>query len=202
MTQDSQSIADQVEHLLNELIQSGGIRPRQIIVFGVSTSEVQGHRIGSSGAETVAEQIYAGALRAQERGGFLIVWQCCEHLNRALVTERQLAEAQGWTEVSAVPIPKAGGSMASYAYGQMNEPCLVESVQVHAGIDIGETLIGMHLRPVAVPLRPSIRTIGQARVNMATTRPRLIGGARAVYPAVREDQPTAGEKEASLKTCD
>ncbi|TFE28956.1 TIGR01440 family protein [Cohnella luojiensis] len=181
MAPDSQSIADQAESLLKELAQSGGVRTGQIVVVGVSTSEVQGHRIGTSGAETVAEQIYAGVRRAGDQIGFHTVWQCCEHLNRALVAERQLAEAQGWTEVSAVPVPKAGGSMASYAYRQLNDPCIVEAVQVHAGIDIGETMIGMHLRPVAVPLRPSIRSVGEARVNMATTRPRLIGGARAVY---------------------
>jgi uncharacterized protein (TIGR01440 family) len=181
MAPDSQSIADQVEFLLKELVQSGGVRAGQIVVVGVSTSEVQGSRIGTSGTETVAEQIYAGVRRVGDLVGFHTVWQCCEHLNRALVAERRLAEAQGWTEVSAVPVPKAGGSMASYAYRQLNDPCLVEAVQVHAGIDIGETMIGMHLRPVAVPLRPSIRSVGEARVNMATTRPRLIGGARAVY---------------------
>jgi uncharacterized protein (TIGR01440 family) len=129
------------------------------------------------------------------------VWQCCEHLNRALVTERVVAEAQGWSEVSAIPVPKAGGSMASFAYRQLKEPCLVESVQVHAGIDIGETMIGMHLRPVAVPLRPSIRSIGQARVNMAMTRPRLIGGARAVYTLI-EEQSVMENNEQLKQTCD
>jgi len=181
------SITDQVEALLNELVQSGGVRPGQIVVMGVSTSEVRGKRIGTSGAEDVARQIYAGVERVREKIGFHAVWQCCEHLNRALVTERDLAEAQGWTEVSAVPVPTAGGSMASCAYRRMKDPCLVEAVQAHAGVDIGETMIGMHLRPVAVPLRPAIRMIGQARANLATTRPKLIGGARAVY--VREDRP-------------
>jgi len=199
MALDHQSIADQVELLVKELVHTGGIRAGQIIVLGVSTSEVQGHRIGTSGAVTVAEQIYAGAERGRKQVGLQIVWQCCEHLNRALVTERHIAEAQGWNEVAAVPVPKAGGSMAAYAYRQLKEPCLVEAVQVHAGIDIGETMIGMHLRPVAVPLRPSIRSIGQARVNMAMTRPRLIGGARAVYTV--DDEPQRKD-EASTKTCD
>jgi uncharacterized protein (TIGR01440 family) len=162
---------------------------------------VQGYRIGTSGAESIAEQIYTGAERVRERVGFHIVWQCCEHLNRAIVAERAVAEEQGWSEVSAVPVPKAGGSMASFAYRRMKQPCLVESVQVHAGIDIGETMIGMHLRPVAVPIRPSIRSIGEARVNMAMTRPRLIGGARAVY-VLPEGQSTAGTNEAVTKTCD
>jgi uncharacterized protein (TIGR01440 family) len=202
MAQDSPSIADQVEQLLVELAQSGGVRSGRIIVLGVSTSEVRGHRIGSSGAESVAEQIYDGVQRVRNRIGFDVVWQCCEHLNRALVAERRLAEAQGWAEVSAIPVPKAGGSMAAYAYRQLEEPCLVESVQVHAGIDIGETLIGMHLLPVAVPLRPAIRSIGHARVNMATTRPRLIGGARAQYSLVREDQANGSPNEASSNTCE
>lgn len=202
MAQDSRSITDQVEQLLVELVQTGGVRPGHVIVVGASTSEVQGHRIGSSGAESVAEQIYDGVQRVRNRFGFHVVWQCCEHLNRALVTERGIAEAQGWVEVSAIPVPKAGGSMAAHAYRQLDEPCLVEAVQVHAGIDIGETLIGMHLRPVAIPLRPAIRSIGQARVNMATTRPRLIGGARAVYSTVREDQANASPNDSSTKTCE
>jgi uncharacterized protein (TIGR01440 family) len=200
MASDSPSIADQVELLVDELVKTSGASAGQLIVFGVSTSEVQGHRIGTSGAESVAEQIYEGAQRVRERIGFHIVWQCCEHLNRALVTERVVAESQGWSEVSAIPVPKAGGSMASFAYRQMKEACLVESVQVHAGIDIGETMIGMHLRPVAVPLRPSIRSIGQARVNMAMTRPRLIGGARAVYTL--EEQSVTENNEQSTQTCD
>ncbi|MFB9274621.1 TIGR01440 family protein [Cohnella cellulosilytica] len=181
MAAETRSIAGQVEALMDELVKTGNVRPGQIVVLGVSTSEVRGQRIGTSGAEEVASEIYEGVERARERAGVHVVWQCCEHLNRALVAERRLADDQGWTEVAAVPVPKAGGSMAAWAYRRMEEPCLVEAVQVHAGIDIGETLIGMHLRPVAVPLRPSIREVGQARVNMAATRPKLIGGARAVY---------------------
>lgn len=198
---DLQSIADQVEQLVEELVSTSGLRSGQLIVLGVSTSEVQGHRIGTSGAEAVAEQIYEGVSRVSSRVGFQVVWQCCEHLNRALVTERVVAEAQGWSEVSAIPVPKAGGSMASFAFRQMKEPCLVEAVQVHAGIDIGETMIGMHLRPVAVPLRPSLRAIGKARVNMAMTRPRLIGGTRAVY-AQSEPSRNTGTAEATIHTCD
>lgn len=181
MTQEAVNITDQVEQVLIELARAAALRPGRIVVLGVSTSEVRGARIGTSGTEDIAASIHAGVERVRGQIGFDVVWQCCEHLNRALVTERSIAEAQGWTEVSAVPVPKAGGSMAAYAYRQLQDPCLVEAVQVHAGVDIGETMIGMHLRPVAVPLRPSIRSIGQARVTMATTRPRLIGGARAVY---------------------
>jgi len=181
-------VAQQVERALAELAQAGSLRPGRIVVVGCSTSEVQGRRIGTSGAESVAEEIYGGVSRVQERFGFDVVWQCCEHLNRALVAPRELAEARGWTIVSAVPVRKAGGSMAALAYRKLADPCLVESVQADAGLDIGETLIGMHLRPVAVPVRPSVPWIGEARLTMAYTRPKLIGGERAVYalPATPE----------------
>ncbi|WP_391573979.1 TIGR01440 family protein [Cohnella sp.] len=197
MTAESRSIADQAEMLMDELVKMGKLRPGQIVVLGVSTSEVRGQRIGTFGAEEVASLIHEGVERVRARVGVHVVWQCCEHLNRALVAERRLAEAQGWTEVAAVPVPKAGGSMAAYAYRRLEEPCLVEAVQAHAGIDIGETLIGMHLRPVAVPLRPSIREVGHARVNMAATRPKLIGGARAVYERDGRDASIAGESGGS-----
>lgn len=181
MTEQPLPIADQVRQTIDELAAAGSLRAGSKLVIGVSTSEVQGQRIGTAGAESVAAQIYAGAEQAAKRLGLDVVWQCCEHLNRALVCERSLAESQGWTVVSAVPISGAGGSMAAYAYRQMADPCLVEHVKVHAGVDIGETMIGMHLRPVAVPFRPTVRWIGEARVTAAYSRPKLIGGARAVY---------------------
>lgn len=180
-TTEQAPIADLVEQALTELAEAGGIGSGKLVVIGTSTSEVQGRRIGTSGAETVAAEIHEGVERVRAKHGFAAVWQCCEHLNRALVAERQLAETMGWTIVSAVPVPKAGGSMASYAYRRMKDPCLVEQVQVHAGLDIGETLIGMHVRAVAVPFRPSVRWIGEARVTAAYSRPKLIGGTRAVY---------------------
>lgn len=189
------AIAGQVEQALTELAEAAALGAGRVVVLGVSTSEVQGRRIGTSGATEIARDIYEGAVRVRERFGFEAVWQCCEHLNRALVTERALADARGWTVVSAVPVPKAGGSMAAYAYGQLAEPCLVEAVSVDAGIDIGETMIGMHLRPVAVPVRPASRWIGEARVTMAYSRPRLIGGERAVYARPADEAPPSG-------TCD
>lgn len=201
MERDTRPIADQVEIILNELVTAGNLRTGQIAVFGVSTSEVQGQRIGTSGTESVAAEIHEGVERVRQRVGFHAIWQCCEHLNRSLVTERTLAEAQGWTEVAAVPVPKAGGSMASYAFRRLKEPCLVEHVQVHAGVDIGETMIGMHLRPVAVPVRPSIRYIGEARVTMAITRPKLIGGSRAVYTHTGE-QSAPGGPQALINNCE
>lgn len=176
-----ESIAEQVERIARELMEVGSIRAGQIVVIGTSTSEVVGKRIGTSGAEDIAAQLYAGLKKVSDEFGFYLAFQCCEHLNRALVIEREAAVDYRLDEVSAVPVATAGGSMSAYAYRQLKDPCLVETIAAHAGIDIGETLIGMHLRRVAVPVRPSIQQIGHARVTMARTRPKLIGGERTVY---------------------
>jgi uncharacterized protein (TIGR01440 family) len=180
MTQ-SPTITDQVATVLRELVQAGSISAGQIIVIGTSTSEVMGQRIGTAGAQHIAEQIYEGVERVRLETAFYSAYQCCEHLNRALVVDRRLLAQYPLEVVAAIPAPKAGGAMASHAYRAMQQPCLVETIQAHAGIDIGDTLIGMHLRPVAVPVRPSIRRIGEANINMAYTRPKFIGGARAIY---------------------
>lgn len=179
---DAATISSQVAAIIGELAQLGGLAPGHILVLGTSTSEVIGRRIGTSGTLEAAAAIFAGVAKAREAIGFYPAFQCCEHLNRALVVERELlARYPGLEEVAAIPVPKAGGSMAAYAYRHLREPALVETIAAHAGVDIGGTLIGMHLRRVAVPARPSVRTIGQAPVSMAYTRPKLIGGARAVY---------------------
>lgn len=179
---DLDRIGTDTEQVLRELVKAGSIGPGQIVVIGTSTSEVLGHRIGTSGTEQVAERIYQAVDKVRQEAGFYPAFQCCEHLNRALVVERRLlARDASLEEVSVVPVRKAGGSMAAYAYRHLTDACVVETIQAHAGLDIGDTLIGMHLRRVAVPARPSIRTIGHAHVNMAFTRPKLIGGTRAVY---------------------
>ncbi|AFH59162.1 TIGR01440 family protein [Paenibacillus caseinilyticus] len=173
----------QVEQILRELVQAGGVKPGQLLVIGTSTSEVLGHRIGTAGSGEVAQRIFEAVEAVREEAGFYPVYQCCEHLNRALVLEREAAERYGLEEVSVVPAPRAGGSMAAYAYRQLPQAVVVETVQAHAGIDIGDTMIGMHLKRVAVPVRPTIRQLGDAHVTMAFTRPKLIGGARAIYTA-------------------
>lgn len=160
---------------------TGRVEAGQIIVFGVSTSEVRGKHIGTAGAREIAAVIYEGVEIAQSRFGFYAAFQCCEHLNRALVVEKEALERYRLEQVGAVPVPKAGGSMASYAYRRLKQPCLAETIQAHAGIDIGSTLIGMHLRRVAVPYRPNLRYFGEAHVTAAVTRPKLIGGERAEY---------------------
>jgi uncharacterized protein (TIGR01440 family) len=190
---DLNSIQPEIEQVLRELVQAGQVQAGELLVIGTSTSEVLGHHIGTSGTEDVSKHIFAAVEAVRAEIGFYPVYQCCEHLNRALVLEREAMREYRLEQVSAVPVPRAGGSMASFAYKKLKQACLVESIQAHAGIDIGGTLIGMHLKPVAVPLRPSIRMIGYAAVQMAFTRPKLIGGARAVY-AVNERTPdnTAG----------
>ncbi len=193
------AIAADVETIVRELAAAAGMKAGQLLVVGTSTSEVMGRRIGTSGTTEAAAAIYAGVEVARQAIGFEPLFQCCEHLNRALVVSRQAAERLGLDEVSAVPIPGAGGSMAAYAYRQLPDACLVERVAAHAGIDIGDTLIGMHLRRVAVPVRPSIRAIGEAHVTMAYARPKLVGGARAVYVLEEQSQGAADE---TRSTCE
>lgn len=179
---DLSRIGTDVECILRELIEVGKVTRGQIIVIGTSTSEVIGQHIGTSGTEQIAEMIFRAVQAVRREVGFYPAFQCCEHLNRALVVERDmLVQYPLLEEVSVVPVRKAGGSMAAYAYRHLSDGCVVETISAHAGIDIGDTLIGMHLRRVAVPARPSIRSIGHAHVAMAYTRPKLIGGARAVY---------------------
>ncbi|MEK4345455.1 TIGR01440 family protein [Paenibacillus sp. FSL P4-0184] len=180
------SLTEATVTVLRELAEAGNLGSGKIVVLGVSTSEVAGVRIGTGGALEVARQLLEGARLVAAEKGFHLVYQCCEHLNRALVMERSLLESLGLNEVSAVPIPGAGGSMAAAAYRSMKDPVLAETIGAHAGLDIGETLIGMHLRRVAVPFRPTLRYIGAARVNAAWARPPLIGGERAVYRTLEQ----------------
>ncbi|WP_391563822.1 TIGR01440 family protein [Paenibacillus cremeus] len=186
-------IRSQVEQILRELGQAGHMEAGQLLVIGTSTSEVLGQHIGTAGSQDVAEQIFEAVEAVRAELGYYPVYQCCEHLNRALVMEREAMRQYGLEQVSVIPVPKAGGSMAAYAFKHLSNPVVVETVQAHAGMDIGGTLIGMHLKRVAVPFRPSIRSIGSAPVAAAFTRPKLIGGARAVY---------VQETVASSETCD
>lgn len=171
----------QTRQVIDELQEHARLTEEQILVIGASSSEVIGQRIGTSGSIDTAKAIVDGVLEAREQYGFQVAFQCCEHLNRALVVERATLCAFQLEEVTVVPIVHAGGAVASEAYRRLHDPVMVERIQAHAGIDIGDTFIGMHLRPVAVPVRPTIKTIGSAHVTMARTRPKLIGGERAVY---------------------
>jgi uncharacterized protein (TIGR01440 family) len=174
-------IREEIKNVIENLLEEMPLSDKHILVFGISTSEVLGKKIGSGGSDLIASSLFAGIKEMQQRVGFHLAFQCCEHLNRALVVERQTAERFGWPEVTVIPVPHAGGAMASYAYRHLDDAVIVEQIQADAGIDIGDTLIGMHLKPVAVPVRPKQRQVGEAHVTMAKTRPKLIGGARAVY---------------------
>jgi uncharacterized protein (TIGR01440 family) len=171
----------QWEAVLTEFNEQASLQPGQLLVVGCSTSEVTGERIGTAGTFEVAEMIFRGLEKLRAETGIHLAFQCCEHLNRALVVERAVAEKRGFEEVSVVPVRKAGGAMATYAFEHLNDAVVVEFVKAEAGIDIGSTLIGMHLKHVAVPIRVKQKNVGSAYVTLAKTRPKLIGGARAVY---------------------
>lgn len=180
--QDMNQLKMQIGKVVDEWKSSGYLKPGHLFVVGCSTSEVAGDRIGTSGSEEIAAVIYRELGRLKQEAGIELAFQCCEHLNRSLVVEYDTAIKRRYQQVWAIPVPKAGGSMASYAYKHFEHPVLVEEIAADAGLDIGETLIGMHLKRVAVPLRFQTRNVGNARINTAQTRPKLIGGERAVYP--------------------
>lgn len=164
-----------------ELIEKSGVKSGDVVIVGCSTSEIIGKSIGENGTMEVAEPVYAGFNDVFSEKGIYIAAQCCEHLNRAVVLEAEKAEALGLERVCAVPYPHAGGSFAAAAYRSMKNPVVVEEIKADAGIDVGRTLIGMHLKRVAVPLRLENDAVGKASVNAAKTRPKFIGGARAKY---------------------
>ena len=167
--------------VINELIEVSGLKRGDVLVIGCSSSEMMGDKIGTNSdvdaAKTVFETIYEAVLQK----GIYIAAQCCEHLNRAIVIERELADKKGLEVVNVVPQPKAGGSFATRAYASFKSPCVVEHIKADAGLDIGGTLIGMHLKEVAVPVRLSIKKIGEANILCARTRAKFIGGVRANY---------------------
>ena len=155
--------------------------PVKLLAVGCSSSEIVGGSIGHDSTYQVGEEVAQAILDKAAEHGFDAAFQCCEHLNRALVMERAAAEKRGYEIVCVVPQPKAGGSLATAAYRRMRDPVVVEKVSADAGVDIGRTLVGMHLRAVAVPVRPEHDREGEAIVIAARTRPRLIGGERAKY---------------------
>lgn len=167
--------------ITKELIQTAELKSGDILVVGCSTSEVLGSKIGTASSPDTAEALFRGIYKAANESGIHLAAQCCEHLNRALIIERKVALERGYEIVCVVPKPKAGGSFATAAYKGFDDPVAVEYIRADAGIDIGDTLIGMHLKAVAVPVRLSENTVGQARIICARTRPKYIGGERACY---------------------
>ena len=176
------SIHQEAEAALKELIETAKLNAGQLVVIGCSSSEIVGERIGKGSTPEAAKAVVDAIMPILKENNLQLAAQCCEHLNRALIVERAVAEQRGYEIVCVKPQPKAGGSFATAVYAAMDDPVAVEFVKADAGLDIGNTLIGMHLKHVAVPLRLSVKKIGQASVNAARTRPKLIGGVRAVYP--------------------
>lgn len=172
-------IYEQTKAAIAELGEKAGLKPGNVIVVGCSTSEVCGSKIGTNSSPEIASRIFQALYDYTKQQGMYLAVQCCEHLNRAIITER---EAAPFAEaVNVVPQPKAGGSLATMAYRGFEHPVALEHIKADAGLDIGFTMIGMHLKEVAVPLRLENNRIGDATVLAARTRPKFIGGVRAMY---------------------
>lgn len=169
-----------LERLLEELMKINFFKENELCVIGCSTSEVIGERIGTMGSMDVAELIYTKLDEIQSKTGVHFVFQGCEHINRALTMESAMLEPHH-TVVDVMPVKSAGGSMSQYAYQHMQQPVVIEHVTAQCGIDIGQTMIGMHIQHVAVPVRTNQKVVGNAIVTICTSRPKKIGGNRAQY---------------------
>ena len=174
-------VYNQAKDATNEVIEKANMQNGDILVVGCSSSEVIGESIGSSSSLETAQAVFGGIYEAAKARGIYIAAQCCEHLNRAIIIEKELAVRERMQIVNVVPQPKAGGSFATTAYKKFKNPVAVEHIKADAGMDIGDTLIGMHLNEVAVPLRIEVKQIGEAHLVCARTRAKFIGGDRAVY---------------------
>lgn len=174
-------IEQQARQAVNELIEVAGLRAGDLMVVGCSSSEMVGLRIGKGSSLEAAQAAFRGIFPVLREKGIWLAAQCCEHLNRALILEQAAAERFGYEVVNVKPQPKAGGSFATTAWESFDHPVAVEQIRAKAGLDIGGTLIGMHLKEVAVPVRLSMKQIGEASLFCARTRPKFIGGERAHY---------------------
>ena len=182
MTEEyKQEITAQARQAVEELLAEAGLHPGDVFVVGCSSSEIVGGHIGHDSSLEAAQAVYAGLAPVLAEHGVWLAAQCCEHLNRALIVEREAMRAYGWEEVCVGPRPHAGGSWATTCWKNFKDPVAVEEIRAHAGLDIGGTLIGMHLKRVAVPVRLKVSRIGEAILLAARTRPKLIGGERAKY---------------------
>ncbi|MBQ5840484.1 MAG: TIGR01440 family protein [Clostridia bacterium] len=175
------TVTEQARQATVALLEAARLQAGDILVVGCSSSEVLGEKIGTASSMEAAEAIMDGILPVLQERGIFLAAQCCEHLNRALIVEEAAARQYGLMPVNVLPQPKAGGSFATTAWRRLAAPVAVESLQAQAGLDIGGTLMGMHLRPVAVPVRLPVKQVGDALLLAARTRPKFIGGCRAVY---------------------
>ena len=176
-----EEIKEQAAQAVTELLDAAALEENDLLVIGCSSSEMVGERIGKGSSMEAAGAAYAGIAPILKERGILLAVQCCEHLNRALVMEKTTAERFGYEIVNVKPQPKAGGSFATTFWEHAEHPVAVEHIRAKAGMDIGGVLIGMHLKEVAVPVRLSVKKIGQANILCARTRPKFIGGERAHY---------------------
>ena len=176
-----EEIKEQTREIVTELLETARMEPEQILVVGCSSSEIASYRIGSHSSEEIGQAVFDVIYEETSARGIYLAAQCCEHLNRALILESAAAKLYGYEPVNVVPQLKAGGSIATAAYKGFEHPVAVEHIRAHAGIDIGDTFIGMHLRSVAVPVRTARKEIGGAHVTCARTRLKFIGGSRACY---------------------
>ncbi len=174
-------LKEQAAAAVTELIEVAGLGAGDLLVIGCSSSEITGEKIGTASSMDVAGAVLDGILPLLQEKGIFLAAQCCEHLNRALVLEASAATARGYEPVNVLPQPKAGGSFATTAWQRFEHPVAVEWVRADAGLDIGGTLMGMHLKAVAVPVRLAVKQIGEARLLAARTRPKFVGGCRARY---------------------
>ena len=177
----TEQIVQQGRQAVTELLAQAALQPGAVLVIGCSSSEMVGQRIGQGSSQQAAEALWAGIAPVLQQQGVALAVQCCEHLNRALIVERRTAQRLGLEVVNVVPQPDAGGAFAVAAWQHMEDPVAVEQIAADAGLDIGGTLIGMHLKRVAVPVRLTLSRIGEANILCARTRPRYIGGPRAAY---------------------
>lgn len=179
-----EEITKQANTVVTELLEQAKLKPGSLLVIGCSSSEMVGQRIGKGSSMEAAQAAFKGIYPVLQENGIHLAVQCCEHLNRSLIMEREVAEARGYEIVNVMPQPHAGGSFAVTAWNTFKDPVAVETIVADAGIDIGSTLIGMHLRRVAVPVRTSVKYIGEAVVVCARTRAKYVGGPRAIYQEV------------------
>lgn len=176
-----EKIKTQARKAAQELLDAAGLKAGELFVIGCSSSEIVGERIGKGSSMEAAQAVFDGVYPVLSERGVYLAAQCCEHLNRALILEAAAAEKFGYEIVNVRPWAHAGGSFATTVWEHLAEPVAVEHIRASAGMDVGATLIGMHLKEVAVPVRLSISAIGEAPLICARTRPRFIGGERARY---------------------
>lgn len=178
---DEEKIFTEASEIISELIQKATLKKGDLLIIGCSSSEIIGNNIGHGSSLRAAEVAFSAIYPILKESGIELATQCCEHLNRCVIMEKESAEKRNYDIVNVVPQPKAGGSFSTTAYKAFENPVAVEKIRADAGLDIGQTLIGMHLKEVAVPIRLTKKTLGDAIITAARTRPKFIGGIRASY---------------------